>query len=90
MRCLKRHWQISHVTGYNFSGNYLTLLERMGTAVKALISNPLIVACIAGIIYSKTISTFPVFLEKTFRLFTSVTLPLALLSIGSALTPLQI
>jgi hypothetical protein len=53
---------------------------------KALISNPLIIACIAGIVYWKLIGGFPVFIDNTFRLASFVTLPLALFSIGGALT----
>ena len=54
--------------------------------VKALISNPLILGCIAGIIYANLIGRFPVFIDNTFALAGSLTLPLALLSIGGGLT----
>ena len=60
--------------------------ERLMQTVKALLTNPLIIACIAGIIYWKWIGGFPVFLDNTFKLASFVTLPLALLSIGGALT----
>jgi len=69
-----------------FSSKDFTLWERGQVMMKSLISNPLILACCAGIIYAKTINQFPPFLDKTFQLITSVTLPLALLSIGGALT----
>ncbi|NNG02463.1 MAG: AEC family transporter [Desulfobacteraceae bacterium] len=56
------------------------------TTFTALISNPLIIACLAGMITSKIISGFPVVVDNLLRLATSLTLPLALLSIGSAIT----
>ncbi len=69
-----------------FSGKQIRLKERVGLTIRALISNPLILACIAGMLYARYFRGFPVFLENTFRLAASVTLPLALLSIGGALT----
>jgi malonate transporter and related proteins len=54
--------------------------------LRALISNPLIIGCLAGLAYSRLVGEFPVFLDNTFRLAAMVTLPLALLSIGGALT----
>lgn len=54
--------------------------------LKALISNPLILSCVAGILYSKSVGVFPVFVVNTLQLMTSVALPLALLSIGGELT----
>jgi len=69
-----------------FSGKQIGTNERMRLTIRALISNPLIVACVAGMLYAKYMEGFPVFLENTFRLTASVTLPLALLSIGGALT----
>ena len=63
-----------------------SLPQRVRLTAKALISNPLIIACIAGIVYWKFIGGFPVFIDNTFRLASFVTLPLALFSIGGALT----
>ncbi|MCF8078304.1 MAG: AEC family transporter [Desulfobacterales bacterium] len=68
------------------SGQRYSLSGRMAVTVRALISNPLIIACAAGIAYARTIHAFPPFIENTLRLMSSVTLPLALLSIGGALT----
>lgn len=62
------------------------LPRRVMMTVKALASNPLIIACCAGMLYSKTIGAFPIFVDSTFRLASSITLPLALFSIGGALT----
>ena len=53
---------------------------------KAMISNPLILACLSGILYSRLAIPFPVFVENTFALMSLVTLPLALISIGGTLT----
>ncbi|MDY0219879.1 MAG: AEC family transporter [Desulfobacterium sp.] len=53
--------------------------------LRTLISNPLILGCVAGILFAKFKLSFPVFLDNTFRMMTSVTLPLALLSIGGSL-----
>lgn len=69
-----------------FSGKNLRTFERIGLIAKALVLNPLILACVSGMIYSRAFTGFPVFLDNTFRLSASVTLPLALLSIGGALT----
>ncbi len=69
-----------------FSGRSFTFRERSRLTLKALVSNPLIIACIAGILYARLVNTFPVFIDNAFRLTTSVTLPLALLSIGGVLT----
>ncbi len=54
--------------------------------VKALVSNPLILACVLGLLYSRTGLGFPVFMVNTFSLITAVTLPLALISIGGTLS----
>jgi len=69
-----------------FSGKSYTFSERLRLTLTALISNPLIVACIAGILYAKFVQTFPVFIENTLRLMSLVALPMALISIGGALT----
>lgn len=69
-----------------YSGKSFKFRERSRLTLRALVSNPLIIACILGIIYAQTINGFPVFIDNTLRLSTYVTLPLALISIGSALT----
>lgn len=69
-----------------FSGKRYTIRQRCRVAAKGIITNPLIISCLAGIVYSKTINAFPVILENTFRLVSFVALPLALISIGGALT----
>lgn len=69
-----------------FSGEELSPGKRLKMLMKALAANPLILGCLAGIIYSRTIGTFPVFLDNSLRLLSMVTLPMALLSIGGSLS----
>jgi malonate transporter len=69
-----------------YSEKKVSLPQRVGLTAKALVSNPLIIACLAGIAYWKLIGGFPVFIDNTLRLASFVTLPLALFSIGGALT----
>jgi malonate transporter len=69
-----------------YSEKKVSLPQRVGLTAKALISNPLIIACIAGSVYWKLIGGFPAFIDNTFGLASFITLPLALLSIGGALT----
>lgn len=59
---------------------------RVGQTVRAMVSNPLIIACVAGLIYSRTVGGFPLFLHNALGLMAAITLPLALLSIGGGLT----
>jgi len=68
------------------SGMETGFKQRVFSVARELITNPLVIGCISGIIYSKTIHTFPVFLDNTFSLMSMITLPLALLSIGAVLT----
>jgi predicted permease len=69
-----------------YSGRPVTGRERLGHTLRALVSNPLILACLAGMGYASLIGHFPRFVHNTFSLMSMVTLPLALLSIGGALT----
>ncbi len=69
-----------------FSGESLPWQKRLNLMLRALITNPLILTCLAGIAYAHWINTFPLFVENTLRLGATVTLPLALLSIGGTLT----
>ena len=59
--------------------------ERILLTSRALVSNPLIIACLAGLFYSRTLGTFPPFVDNALRLSASIALPMALLSIGAAL-----
>jgi predicted permease len=68
-----------------FSARDYSLGQRSAIILRALVSNPLIVGCLAGILYNRLAVPFPAFLENTFNLLTMATLPLAMLSIGAAL-----
>ncbi|NLX19404.1 MAG: AEC family transporter [Desulfobulbus sp.] len=67
-------------TSSNRTGN------RFAITVKNLLANPLIIACVCGILYSKLIGFFPTPVDNTLKMMSQVTLPLALFSIGSSLT----
>ena len=69
-----------------YSGRRLTFWKQVQVTFKAVFSNPLFIACIAGLIFSNTLKVFPKSIDNTFMLFSMVTLPLALLSIGGTLT----
>lgn len=61
--------------------------RRILQAARATITNPLILACLAGVIYSRLVGAFPSFVESGLALMGSMTLPLALISIGGDLNP---
>lgn len=69
-----------------YSGKDYSIRRRAVLTGKALISNPLIIACLAGILYASVGPPFPAFVENSLRLVSAPTLPMALLSIGAALT----
>ena len=69
-----------------FSGQRLTFWKQVRVTFKAVFSNPLFIACIAGLIFSNTLKVFPKSIDNTFSLLSMITLPLALLSIGGSLT----
>ncbi len=69
-----------------FGTNRTSAVQRLGQTARALLLNPLILGCLAGIGYGRAAAGFPPFVDHTLRLASSVTLPLALLSIGGSLT----
>jgi len=69
-----------------FGGGQASLRRRIEQTLKALALNPLILGCVGGVAYGQAVNRFPPFLDNAFRLASYVTLPLALLSIGGALT----
>ena len=69
-----------------FSGEKVVPAKRLVQIAKALIANPLILACISGILYANLLQDFPPFIDSTLKLSSSVTLPLAMLSVGGALS----
>ncbi|MCD4723116.1 MAG: AEC family transporter [Desulfobacula sp.] len=68
------------------SGEKQIFGQNLKVLLKALISNPLILGCAAGILFSRSQVSFPIFIDNTFSLMTAVTMPLALISIGGSLT----
>jgi len=69
-----------------FSGKKTLILNRMGQILKGLISNPLIIACVCGILHANLLDGFPPFIDSTLQMCSFVALPLAMLSVGAALT----
>ncbi|BHH84623.1 AEC family transporter [Desulforhopalus sp. 52FAK] len=69
-----------------FSEGKLKSGERAKIISRAVISNPLILGCLAGILYSRLAIPFPVFIDNSLALISMVSLPLALISIGGTLT----
>ncbi len=69
-----------------YSGKSYPPGQRNRLLIRALISNPLILGCIAGILYANALHSFPFFLDNTLKLTSMITLPLALISIGGSLT----
>ena len=67
-----------------FSGLDMTPVQKNRYLLRALVSNPLIIACVAGMILSASGITLPCFVNNTFALASTLALPLALISIGSA------
>ena len=54
--------------------------------LRALVANPLIIGCLLGLIYARIFNSFPTFIDNGLQMMSMVTLPLALISIGGALT----
>lgn len=69
-----------------FSGEVMATGKRIRLLGRALVGNPLILGCLAGIAYSKAFGSFPDFINNALSLISMVSLPLALLSIGGSLT----
>jgi hypothetical protein len=67
-----------------FSGEEMTRAQKQRYLLRALASNPLIIACVAGLLLSASGVQLPAFVNNTFSLASMVALPLALISIGSA------
>ncbi len=67
-----------------FSGKTYRPKEKLQHLIRAIITNPIILGCLAGIVFSMTGMRLPLFVENTLSLVSMLTLPLALISIGSA------
>ena len=70
-----------------YAGGNATGGGRVRRTVQAMITNPLILACVSGLIYSRTVGSFPTFVDNGLGLMAGMTLPMALISIGGALDP---
>jgi len=68
-----------------YAEGHATGAGRIRQTTRAVIANPLILACLGGVLYSRTIGTFPAFIDNGLGLMAGMTLPLALLSVGGAL-----
>ena len=69
-----------------FSGDEVPWEKRWKMMFRAIITNPLILGCVAGLLYGRMFTGFPTVLENTLKLTSMAALPLALLSIGGTLT----
>lgn len=59
---------------------------RARVTLLALVRNPLILGCAAGMLWSRLLPAWPAAVDNTLRLAASLTLPFALISIGGSLT----
>lgn len=66
-----------------------SLRETLATAAKGIVTNPLILGIVAGLLASAVQLPLPTMLDKTLSSISSVTAPLALLSIGIGFEPKQ-
>lgn len=69
-----------------FSQSQYTGWQKTMMMLKAMLGNPLIIACLLGMAYARYAPPLPVFVENTLGLASSLTLPLALLSMGAGLS----
>nr|WP_320190589.1 AEC family transporter [uncultured Desulfobacter sp.] len=68
------------------SGSTPSMVQRLRILLRALISNPLIIGCAAGLLLSGSGYRVPAFIDNFLALVASMTLPLALISMGGTLT----
>jgi predicted permease len=60
--------------------------KKIGAMAGSIIKNPLIIACVSGLIFSNLKLLLPEYLNNLFKLISSASLPLALISIGGSFT----
>jgi len=60
--------------------------DRVRLTLGALVRNPLILACVAGMTWARLLPAWPAAVDNTLRLAATLTLPYALISIGGSLT----
>ena len=69
-----------------YSGDDSSGRSKLRMVAGAMVSNPLILACVAGIAYSRTSVGLPAFVDNTLALLSSLTVTLALICIGGTLS----
>ena len=74
------------VTFIWFARGNLDQASRVRLTLGALIRNPLILACLGGMVWARLLPAWPVAVDRALQLTASLTLPFALISIGGALT----
>ena len=67
-------------SGQSFSG-----ARKVWLVIRSIVSNPLILACLLGLVWAGLDRPLPLILDKTLSLLTVAALPLALISIGGGL-----
>jgi len=68
-----------------FGQDRAALGARLVTLAKSLALNPLILACVVGILWARLGPPLPAFVTQSLALVSAITLPMALLSVGSSL-----
>lgn len=68
------------------SGKNESVARRLVSAFRKLLVNPLIIGCVAGLLYAWAVGDFPQYIDNSLQLMASTTLPLALFSIGAAIS----
>ena len=68
-----------------YSGLSYRFSQKIGILTKSILTNPLILACMAGILFSELNFRLPVFIRNTLHLLSLISLPMALISIGGSL-----
>jgi predicted permease len=69
-----------------FQRGELDQTARVRLTLGALVRNPLILACAAGMAWARLLPAWPIAVDRFLELAASLTLPLALISIGGSLT----
>lgn len=61
-------------------------IAELGKNIKATLLNPIILSCIAGILFSVLKIPIPEVLDRTFSIISGITMPIALLNIGASIS----
>ncbi len=75
---------LSYFSGFSKSAHGIK--KRVGHMAGSILKNPLIIACVSGLLFSSLNFNFPQYLENFFQLLSTASLPLALISIGGSFT----